>query len=177
MLGLRCCTGFLPSRRVGFSSWGLLLWWSTGPRVCGLQQRRHVAQQAQLAGSRAQAQKLWHTGSVASWPMGSSWIRDRTHVSCIGRQILNHWANREALPAHFFKKFGKRGPKTTLRNETSCNTCAGSQTKTFIFLGGKKGKRGCIIGSSFLKRSSHLKSTSQAQNSRYHGLAQGSGVQ
>ena len=67
MLGLRCCTGFLPLRRVGFSSWGLLLWWSTGPRVRGLQQRRHVAQQALLAGSRAQAQKLWHTGLVAPW--------------------------------------------------------------------------------------------------------------
>ena len=23
--------------------------------------------------------------------------RDRTHVSCIGRQILNHWTTREVL--------------------------------------------------------------------------------
>ena len=23
---------------------------------------------------------------------GSSWLRNRTHVSCIGRQILSHWA-------------------------------------------------------------------------------------
>ena len=28
--------------------------------------------------------------------MGSSWTRDRTHVSCIGRWILYHWATREA---------------------------------------------------------------------------------
>ena len=28
--------------------------------------------------------------------MGSSRIRDRTHGSCIGRQILYHWATREA---------------------------------------------------------------------------------
>ena len=28
---------------------------------------------------------------------GCSWSRDQTHVSCIGRQILYHWATREAL--------------------------------------------------------------------------------
>ena len=28
--------------------------------------------------------------------MGSSWTRDQTCVSCIGRQILYHWATREA---------------------------------------------------------------------------------
>ena len=27
---------------------------------------------------------------------GSSWPRDRTHVSCIGRQVLCHWATWEA---------------------------------------------------------------------------------
>ena len=27
--------------------------------------------------------------------VGSSQIRDQTHVSCIGRQILNHWTTRE----------------------------------------------------------------------------------
>ena len=29
-------------------------------------------------------------GLVASWHVGSSQIRDQTHVSCIGRQILYH---------------------------------------------------------------------------------------
>ena len=28
---------------------------------------------------------------------GSSWLGDRTHVSCIGRWILYHWVPREAL--------------------------------------------------------------------------------
>ena len=28
--------------------------------------------------------------------MGSSWIRDQTCVSCVSRQILYHWATREA---------------------------------------------------------------------------------
>ena len=31
-----------------------------------------------------------------SFSRGSSWPRDRTHVSCVGRWILYHWATREA---------------------------------------------------------------------------------
>ena len=31
--------------------------------------------------------------------MESSWTRDRTHVSCISRQILIHWSTREVLGA------------------------------------------------------------------------------
>ena len=34
---------------------------------------------------------------VISFSTGSSWPRDWTCVSCIGRQILYHWATREAL--------------------------------------------------------------------------------
>ena len=44
----------------------------------------------------AQAQQLWLTGLVAPWHVGSSQIRARTCVPCIGRQILNHCATREA---------------------------------------------------------------------------------
>lgn len=29
--------------------------------------------------------------------VGSSWIGDRTHVSCVGKQILDRWATREGL--------------------------------------------------------------------------------
>ena len=32
---------------------------------------------------------------------GSFWPRDQTHVSCIGRQILYHWATREAPRTSF----------------------------------------------------------------------------
>ena len=46
-------------------------------------------------GSRAQAQWLWHRGLAALRPVGSSYVRDRTRVSCIGRQTLYHWATRE----------------------------------------------------------------------------------
>ena len=44
----------------------------------------------------AQAQQLWLTGPAAPWHVGSSQTRARTRVPCIGRQILNHWATREA---------------------------------------------------------------------------------
>ena len=45
--------------------------------------------------------KLWLTGLVAPWHVGSSQTRARTHVPCIGRQILNHCTTREA-PIKFF---------------------------------------------------------------------------
>ena len=37
-----------------------------------------------------------------SFSRGSSWPRDQTHIPCIGRQILSHWATWEApfLPLH-----------------------------------------------------------------------------
>ena len=38
---------------------------------------------------------VWHSGLDAPQHVGSS-ARDQTHISCIGRQILYHWATREA---------------------------------------------------------------------------------
>ena len=49
----------------------------------------------QSTGSRTQGQWLWCRALVALWQMASSWTRDRTHVSYIGRQILYWWATRE----------------------------------------------------------------------------------
>ena len=46
--------------------------------------------------STEQAQELGHTGSVALQHVGSSWIRDRTGVSCIERRSLYHWTIRES---------------------------------------------------------------------------------
>ena len=37
-------------------------------------------------------------GFAISFSRGSSWPRDWTCVFCIGRQVLHHWAIREALP-------------------------------------------------------------------------------
>ena len=39
---------------------------------------------------------MWLTGPVAPWHVGSSQTGARTRVPCIGRQILNHCATREA---------------------------------------------------------------------------------
>ena len=44
---------------------------------------------------------MWLTGPVAPRHVGSSQTRARTRVPCIGRQILNHCATREAPLSHF----------------------------------------------------------------------------
>jgi len=67
---------------------------------------------AVVPGARVQAQWLWCMGSVAPWLVGSSQIRDQTHVSCTGRRILYHGATREAWIPHFgvvfwFTPYGK----------------------------------------------------------------------
>ena len=41
--------------------------------------------------------------------MGSSRPRDRTHVPCIGRQMLYHGATRKALKIFSFKSWGFSG--------------------------------------------------------------------
>ena len=51
----------------------------------------------------AQAQWLWLMGLVSPRHVGSSQTRARTRVSCIGRQILNHCATREARNLSFLK--------------------------------------------------------------------------
>ena len=45
---------------------------------------------------------LWLTGLVALRHVGSSQTRARTRVPCIGRQILNHCATREAPCVSFY---------------------------------------------------------------------------
>ena len=37
--------------------------------------------------------------------MESSWTRDRTHVSCIGRWVLNHWTTSEAQALGFHMNY------------------------------------------------------------------------
>ena len=46
---------------------------------------------------------MWLLGLVAPRHVGSSQTRTRTRVPCIGRQILNHCATREAPQVYFFK--------------------------------------------------------------------------
>ena len=63
------------------------------------------AEQLPLPGFRAQAQWLWCTGLVVPRHVESSWIRERTCVSCIGRWILCPWASSEAPTSVFIGHF------------------------------------------------------------------------
>ena len=90
------CKGFLQLRRVGAalhrSAWA--------PHYRGLSCCRAQAPDVQ-------AQQLWLTGLVAPQHVGSSQTRARTRVPCIGRQILNHCATREAHREDVFKQHTK----------------------------------------------------------------------
>ena len=80
------CEGFLQLRRVGATL-------HRGARACHYRGLSCCGAQV----PDAQAQSLWLTGPVAPRHVGSSQTRARTRVPCIGRQILNHCATREAL--------------------------------------------------------------------------------
>ena len=54
----------------------------------------------QSTGSRYAASVAVAHGLAAPAHVGSSWTRDRTRVTCISRQIFNHWTTRGAL-LHF----------------------------------------------------------------------------
>ena len=65
-----------------------------------------------VAGHRLQMRRLSSCGSrglVAPGHVGSSQTRAQTHVPCIGRQILNHCATREALKNSLYKYIHKSG--------------------------------------------------------------------
>ena len=91
MLCLCCCVQAFSS----CSERWLLSLQSTGSRRTG------------FSSCGAWAQSLWHTGLVAPRHVGSSRTRARTLVQIpwIGRQILNHFATREALISYFWSLF------------------------------------------------------------------------
>ena len=94
--------GYPLLRCTGFSLRWLLLLLSMGSRhagfrSCGAWALRCVG----FSSCSTRAQWLWRTGFVAPQHVGSSWTRDRTHVPCIGRRILNHWATREVQGVQF----------------------------------------------------------------------------
>ena len=80
------CEGFLQPRQAGATL-------HRGARACHYRGLSCCGAQA----PDAQAQQLWLTGPAAPRHVGSSQTRARTRVPCIGRQILNHCATREAL--------------------------------------------------------------------------------
>ena len=85
------CEGFLQLRQAGATlHHGVWASHYRGLSCCGAQ------------APDAQAQQLWLTGLVAPQHVGSSQTRARTLVPCIGRQILNHCATREAPLRNIF---------------------------------------------------------------------------
>ena len=88
VLGLRSCTR-------AFSSWdkrGLL-------SSCSV--RASHGDGFSSCGAWVLEHRLNSCGLVAPRHVESSQIRNRSHVSCIGRWILYHWATREAPILHF----------------------------------------------------------------------------
>ena len=79
-------TGYSSLWCVGFSLRGLLC----GAQAPGTQASVVTAPGLSCgsAGPRMWVQKLWHMAIVALQHVGSSWARNRTRVSCIGRRIL-----------------------------------------------------------------------------------------
>ena len=95
VLGLRFCARAFSS----CGKWGPLFITVRGPLIIAASLvAEHRLQTRRLS-------KLWLTGLVAPWHVGSSQTRARTRVSCIGRQILNHCATREALLVHSCSAF------------------------------------------------------------------------
>ena len=92
------CKGFYQLQQVGATL-------HRGARASHYRGPSHCRAQA----PDTQAQQLWLMGLVTPRHVGSSQTRARTHVPCIGRQILNHCATREALKLYliyfYFKKF------------------------------------------------------------------------
>ena len=111
VLGLCCCACFfLVEESEGYSvvvvgrlliavasRCGAWAWGHVGFSSCGT-----WALSLQIPGSRAQAKQLWCMGLVALHHVGSSQIQDWTHVSCVSRRILYHWATRVVRDSHFF---------------------------------------------------------------------------
>ena len=86
VLGLRFCVRAFSS----CGKWGPLFIAVRGPLTIAA---------SLVAEHRLQTRKLSNCGSwgpAAPWHVGSSQTRARTRVPCIGRQILNHCATREA---------------------------------------------------------------------------------
>ena len=107
--GLLSCCGVPASRHGGFSDCRLNVWSSiVGAR--GLSSFGSRAIEHRLGSCRTQAYLLHSTWDLPgdffqarslervsiSSSRGSSWPRDRTCVSCTGRQILYRWASGEA---------------------------------------------------------------------------------
>ena len=96
VLGLSCCPGSLCSCRSSGLLSGCVALTSRGG---GFSWGAPALQSPWIPDSRARAWWFWSMGPAVPWHVGSSPTRGGTCASCIGRQILYHWATGEA-PYH-----------------------------------------------------------------------------
>ena len=103
VLGLRFCARAFSS----CGKWGPLFIAVRGP-LCITVRGPLTIVASLVAEHRLQTRRLsnlWLTGLVTPQHVGSSQTRTWTRVPCIGRQILNHCATREAPRFCFLKNF------------------------------------------------------------------------
>ena len=82
---------------------------------------------------------------------GSSWLRDWTHIPCIGRSILYHWATWEALNKHYWLIFSLLY-KFVLQTGYYSSECV--EIVVFIFWAGRGWDVSAIGGSPGLEEGS-----------------------
>ena len=109
MLGLHCCVAFVSCSEQGLlSSCRVQGSHCGGFSFCGAQPlggATSVVAGRSGRGSWALEHWLSSCGTrrfVAPRRVGSSQSKDRTRVPCIGRQTLNYWTTRRALPVFLF---------------------------------------------------------------------------
>ena len=104
VLGLRCCGGFSLVVASGGSAPVATLRFPA--EVASLVSTCSGRAGFSSCGSRDLEHRLIGHGPRASLTLrqvGSSQIRNRAHLSCIGRTILHHWGTREALEYLYIK--------------------------------------------------------------------------
>ena len=95
VLGPRCCRDSLVAARRGYSLVSVL-----GLLIASLLLVRGF--RCWLPGARAKAQQLWHPGMAVPWHMGSSQIRDQTHLLNLQADSLS-LSHQESPLYSFFK--------------------------------------------------------------------------
>ena len=94
----KVCLFIFGHARMACTGFCALGWQAQAFSTCGEVERpSHVVHRPHCGGFSCRRAWWWYSGLVASWHVGSSHIRDWTHVPCIARQILNHWTTWEVL--------------------------------------------------------------------------------
>ena len=104
VLGLHCCLGFslVMAHRWLLSSCSGWVSHCSGLSCFGAQALQYVGPAAATCVLQSPGSIVVGLRLVAPWHVGSFQIRNQTRISCIGRQILHHWATREGPHQYIF---------------------------------------------------------------------------